>query len=714
MKYCPSCGAELPHNAHFCGHCGYTLDATTILTRPKGKRRSFGANIKPADVSIADAHVAIVDSKEPANPPTPAQTVLTEVLTQVDASESEKQYSRSLKATKSQAITWGWFPVLSLTSAFGILLVALAYESGRVAAKWADPLFWFGLIVIFIPVVWRFLSSKVTKRESIAILVMLCLALYFVTILSYPIYFASYDAFSHWRTVDDIIASGHLFHENPLLPISPYYPGLEIVTDAVTNLTGLSIFTTGLLIIGVGRVVFVLALYLFFKHISGSGRVAGIAALLYMSNAGLFFDQQFAYESLALPLAMVVLFAITFRYNISASRHRKALTLVICLGLGAVVVTHHLTTYALVLFLLVWAAISLYLNRYRKDRASPGWIALFALVLTITWTIYTGDIVVNYLAPHFTSISLQIKEILTHQLAPRQLFHSNTGFVTPLWERVATYMSVALILLGLPFGLFQIWRYYRTRAVVLILAATAFGYPASQALRLTPAGGEAGVRATEFLFLGIAFVLAVGITRGRIASTLMRWQPMLILGMIGVIFVGQVIAGEGPTWDRTPGPYLVSADDRSIEPEGINAAIWARSYLGPGHQMGSDRTNTLLMDTYGNELAYTAGSTGIPVEPVFISLEFGSTEEAIMRQDQLQYLVVDHRLSTELPWVGTYFNDDQTQTTSLIPLAALTKFDNIKNVSRVFDSGDIVIYNVSAISNAPPTNIPSSHSKGAG
>ncbi len=73
---------------------------------------------------------------------------------------------------------WGWLPVLSLTSAVGVFLLALAYNGGRDAAQWADALFWFGLLVLFLPIAGRLLSLGASRRERIALLVVLGMALY--------------------------------------------------------------------------------------------------------------------------------------------------------------------------------------------------------------------------------------------------------------------------------------------------------------------------------------------------------------------------------------------------------------------------------------------------------------------------------------------------------------------------------------------------------
>jgi len=622
----------------------------------------------------------------------------------------------NLSVSVALSSPWGWMPILSLTSAVGVFLVALAYEGGRLATQWANPLFWFGLLMLFLPIAVRLLSRQPTRRERIALLILLAITLYLVKYLQYPLYFTGYDEFSHWRTALDIVTSGHLFHENPLLPISSYYPGLEIVTSALSSLTGLSIFATGIILIGVVQVVFVLSLYLFFEYTINSAQVAGIATVLYMANPNfLFFDTDFAYESLALPLAVFVLFAVARRSNAPAGS-RKGLTLVIWLGLGAVVITHHLTSYALVTFLILWTIVSLLLRKVKffrqsyspqvQARSGPGGgVALLGLALCFVWLTYTGDLAVGYLAPHLDNTLHQFTQILAGQNAPRQLFHNPSGFVIPLWDRALAYISVALILVGLPPGLFRIWQHHRTNAIGLALAGAALAYPVTQVLRLTPAGGETGDRATEFVFLGIAFVLAIGAAQFWFSRT-PNWKGRaMVVGALSVICFGQMVLGSGQPWALIPGPYLVSADSRSIEPEGITAAEWASSYLGHRNRIASDRINTLLMATYGDEQARTSGGDNIPESQVFTSLHFGNGVVEILRQDRIQYLVIDRRLSTALPYVGTYFNQPTSggqPITRPIDPAALTKFDDVLNISRIFDSGNIIIYDVETISNASP------------
>jgi hypothetical protein len=629
--------------------------------------------------------------------------------------------------TGSLSKTWGWLPTLSLTSAAGVFLVALAGDAGRVASQWAEPLFWLGLLVLLLPIALRLLSPKPARRERIALLVILVSSLYLFRDLDYPLSFAYNDEFLFWRGAQDIAMSGHLFRTNPLTPIAPFYPGLDIVINALSNLTGLSIFVSALIVLGVSGLVLVLSLYLFYEYLSSSAQIAGIATFLYMGNINQFGTTQLHYQSLAMPLAAFVLFA-TFRRACAPTGRNIGLTVAIWLGLAAVVITHHLTSYALVAFLLLWTAMfllprvvpSFHYIRDQKDWVGPGGAAVLGLVLCILWLNYTGDMAggytaVGYLSDFLGTTAHQSIQILTGQSAPRQLFHDTSGVVaTPLLEQVTSFTSVGLISLGLPFGLFQIWRRYRANAVALALAVGVLPYPISLLMRLTIEGVEISGRTQAFLFVGIGFVLAVGITHFWL-SRVPNWRfSALVVGAIVIIFVGGWINGTQSPWYRLPGPYLPSADARSREPESVQAAVWAGSYLGPGQRMISDRDNVLLLATYGYERIVWETHDEVNISWVFLSPYFDSSIERPLQRGRVQYIVVDRRLSTGLPRLGFYFDPTSelsTPYTKPLDPAKLAKFDGVQNVSRIFDSGHIIIYNVEAITNGSlttPTSTPKS------
>jgi len=625
------------------------------------------------------------------------------------------------------AESWGWLPALALTSASGLLLIALANSSARFESEWAPVLMYAGLLALFVPVAARLFSAAPSRRERMGLVLVLGLSLYLVSVLRSPVMFTGFDELLHWRTAYDIIASGHLFQGNSLLPVSPLYAGLEIVTSAVIRLTGLPTFEAGILVVGMARVLFVLALFLFFEEISDSARVGGIAALLYMTNLSfVFFDAQYAYESLALPLGVFCLLLVARRLR----RHetQRGATLAILLVLGAIVVTHHLTSFAFVAFLVLVLVMRFLTKQSSEDMAGLGWIVAFGLLTVLTWLILIATPVIDYLRPYTLGAVGQMIGLILNEVTTRPLFTDYAGQTTPVWERALSLSSVALILLGLPWGLAQIWQRYRgnpgalawgatsltyvrviernmgASVIPLALGVASLAYGPTLPLRLIPGLTEVSARSAEFLFLAIGFVLAVGPVAHWL-SGVVSWKRIAGVTLWAVVlFLGGFILGAGPPWARLPGPYLVSADTRSIESEGIAAANWAFSHLGPGNRIAGDRINSLLMGSYGVQRPVTHVGDAVDVSSLYFSLDWGAPAKAILAQGKIRYVVVDRRLSSGLPRVGVYFESgepDSSQHKTPIPLAALVKFDQAENVSRVFDSGDIVIYDTGAWSGQP-------------
>jgi hypothetical protein len=602
-----------------------------------------------------------------------------------------------------RAGNWGWLPALSLTSASGLLILAWAVASASVESEWALGLMYAGLLTIFVPVAARLLSAQPARRERIGLVLVLGFSLYLVKLLRSPLLFTNFDELLHWRTANDLIQNAHLFQANSLLPISPLYPGLEIVTSAVIRVSGLSIFQAGIIVTMIARLLFVLGLFLFFEEVGNSARVGGIAALLYMTNPGfVFFDAQFAYESLALPLGLFALLLIARRL-----RHQETYlgaTLATLLVIGSMAVTHHLTSFAFIGFLILLLMVRRYNKQSAQDHTGLGWLTAFGVVTVLAWLILVASPVVNYLAPYTIGAVQQVIGLILNEVAMRPLFTDYAGQGSPPWERVISFASIALILLGLPWGLRQIWRHYREHSVAVTLGLVSLAYIALLPLRLIPHIADVSARSAEFLSLAIAFVLTVGPVRDWLFNTVGTKRVALVTLLTTILFLGGFILGAGAPWARLPGPYLVSADMRSIEPEGIAAANWARAYLGPGNRVAADRTNSLLMGSFGLQRSVTHINDNVDVSPLFFSLDFGKEARAILAQGDIRYIVVDHRLSTGLPRFGVYFESgevDSFQHKTPIASAALAKFDQIDNVNRVFDSGDIVIYEIGALNDQP-------------
>ena len=162
--------------------------------------------------------------------------------------------------------------------AAGLLLVSVADRLARSGNDVAQPLFWAGLTVIVLPALVRQLSPESDRNERIGLVLVLGMLLYLVKVAANPYAFTFPDEFTHMYNVDQILQTQHLLSPNPMVDITPSYPGLANVTAALTSLGTLSPFQAGIVVVGAARLLLMAALFLLLEQITGSARVSGIAA----------------------------------------------------------------------------------------------------------------------------------------------------------------------------------------------------------------------------------------------------------------------------------------------------------------------------------------------------------------------------------------------------------------------------------------------------
>lgn len=586
--------------------------------------------------------------------------------------------------------------MLSVSAAAGLLTIAIADTGARFSAGWSEAVFWIGLLTLFVPPAIRLALPRISRGERIGCVVLIGLGLYVVKVLQGPVQFDFGDELTHWRTAVDILATGRLFHENPLSIVSPSYPGLELVTAAVASVTGLSIYAAGVIVLGVARLVLMVALFLVIEQLSGSARVAGLASLVYAGNPNfLFFSSQFAYESLSLPLAIFIVY-LAVRRGRSRDSHRPFDLVILATGL-ALVMTHHLTTYALLALLGLWSLIAFVARRrHRSALPAPTKMAFVIAVWATVWLFVFAPTTFQYLVPVVGGAMHDVLRFAVGDLSIKPFFSGDPLLASPPWERVVAFSAVALIAGALSISLvlfFQrvrTWRRYRVNSIAYAFALGGLLYFPVQALRAFAGSTEISNRAMEFLFLPIGFLCAVTFHYCWLSRRTKMIRIATFSAFATLLFMGGVIIGM-PPWARLPGPYLVSGDRRAIQSESLSASAWLRSTFGTDNKVIADRTNALVMGSYGGQDVFPGLSW------VFFSPNLGRAELDALMGSGVQFVVVDHRLTTMLPVVGYYYEPGEPgagRHTQPMEPAQLEKFDQSPELTRVFDSGDITIYSL--------------------
>lgn len=593
------------------------------------------------------------------------------------------------------------FPVMAV----GVALIALAVSAARVGSAYAEPLLWAGLLTLTVPPSIRLAGKGASGGERLALVVWLGIGLYVVKLLQSPLDLRYFDELLHWRTATDILNLRRIFVENPMLPVSAFYPGLELSAIALVETTGLDLFSSAVIIILAARIVLVVAFYLFCLEVTHSDRFAGLATLIYMTNASfIIFSGQFAYESLALPLAVFTVYTAARLAN-HPQYGPIGPAIAGILGLSTVVVTHHLTSFALVAFLALWVVARQVTRLWNGARFAQYGLLLFGIVATASWMLLVATPVIGYLSTPTNDSLRELLLLLLGESGARPLFTGAEGTRPPIWETALGYGSVLLYLSLLPLGLLVLWRGYRRHAIAVALGVGALLFPTSILLRFTQAGAESSARAVEFVFLALSVPLALSLATALdwLARRLKRWiPPMLSIGLasalvFAVLFMGSVIIGWGPAWARLPGPFLVSADARSVGRQGIAASQWASEHLGSGNRVGADRINALLMGSIGRQRIINGLADHYSTALLFDDAVFDGNELFGIRNHRYEFLVVDYRLAEALPKLGYYFEPGELNNrryTKPIDRNILAKFDPLAIVSRIYDSGDIVIYDL--------------------
>jgi hypothetical protein len=614
---------------------------------------------------------------------------------------------------------WRW--AVALGTIIGLVSVAAGDAASRHGWSYSrsSVFFWGGLLLMFVPIAVRALLPGTDRNERLTLVVVLGVALYLVKVIASPGAFTFSDEYVHLRNTQDILRTHHLFAFNPLLPTAAYYPGLAALTAGFVDLTGLSTFVSGLLIIGVARVLFSVCFFLVARRITRSDRAAAGASLVYAANPMfLFWSAAFSYENLALPLATFVV------WWVGRTRQGKVRTALIAaaIPIAAVVVTHHVVGFALSALLVAWWLAERLMQKSPGARRDVGFIALLTSAATLVWFFFVARPAASYLFSQNLYPALrQTTSLILGQTAPRHLYTSG-GYVSPAWETVAGFAAVVLLLLALPWALYRAWP-SRRRAPIVVAAIVAVSFPLSLIPRLSSDGVAISGRSSEYVFAGLASILgllaleatirAAG-KKGRMArharmlapyrTALIRHATEIAAVVLTIVFVGDITIGTA-FYQRLPEATHPSGYPLSVQPDVVSASRWAHTHLGINQRFGSDKLDSYALATYGEQFTVAENS----VWPIFFAKATDATVVNGIKRARLHYLFVDWSMTKGVPPTpGYYFSPNEPgagQYQQVFPAGALRKFSSSACARLVYSLGTVQIFDVSQIESGSCTPV---------
>ncbi len=579
--------------------------------------------------------------------------------------------------------------LIVLGAAVGLLLCAYANALSREGGDPTQLVYWAGVLLVVVPIAARIGMEDVSLRERFALAALFALSLYAIKVIRDPFLFTFPDEPIHAYNANQAMLHHGLFNGNPILPVTSGYPGLASATSALMSLTGMSSFGAGVILIGLARLLLVLALFVLFTRVSGSHRLAGLAVVIYAGSSNfLYWGVQYSYESLSLPLLVAVLAALAER-EAAGPRLARSWAAPIVLGTMAVVVTHHLTSYALVIVLALLAVIY---RLVRSPKPNPWPFAVFAAVLAAGWLLVAAPNTVDYLSPVLSGAVTSIWNTIFGASKARGLFQSPSSAVvyeTPFLARLITLAAVGLLLLGYLAGFREAWGRRAKRPFVVLFCLGGAAFFATLALRLAPEAWETGNRAGMYLFIGLAFVVAHAVLRLMRAGPRLLLRRAALLACIAVVVVGGAIAGW--PWDsQLAQPTRITAGGTELESEPITLARWIGERL-PGGKFAAADADARMILAPGEARAKTGDA--LAIKTILPETSLSNWELPSLRGNGLGYIVADRRKVATDPGRGSFFYVPGSEGDALLPRAAMRKFGE-RRLGRTYDSGNIVVFDL--------------------
>jgi Dolichyl-phosphate-mannose-protein mannosyltransferase len=452
----------------------------------------------------------------------------------------------------------------------------------------------------------------------------------------------------------------------------------------------LSTFGAGLIVVGSARLIITLALFLLFKELTGSSRLAGIAALAYCGNPNyLFFSAEFSYESLALPLAVVVLYCVARWLKREEDTDDRSLLICAAIVGIAVVMTHHITSYALLASLL---GIATALARSDRRRGSLlGGLSFLLALVTVLWLKVVAGRTATYLGAIFGRAFGSIEHTIKREEGARNVLSSG-GNGPPPWDRTLAYLWVLTLLVAIVLGVLRIRRDYRGSILAVGLAGAGIAYLGVLPLRLVSGAWELANRSSEFLFVGVALLVALAC--GYLVR--LRHGP-LPAGSTVVVLI--IVAGGALGWPRdlrTAQALRVSAGGATLEPPMLTAVRWAGSHLGSGRTFDGGDVDARFLGSVAHDRVY-AGFSPFDISDVITMSTRRIPPWGLrnLRATRAGFVFIDQRQQAGNRLQAPYFHTATLNSSNALNSPdEFLKFDRQPGTSRIYDGGSIKIYDI--------------------
>jgi hypothetical protein len=597
---------------------------------------------------------------------------------------------------------------------FGAALVLLAYQLAKTAqGTGAYPVFFFaGITLMFAPITLYCLSGTRPQRELAVVIA--GAASYVPDFLREPNRVYLGDEFAHLQQATTMYRTGHLFAANQLVPEAGKYPGFEMVVDTIREMTGLSTYRAGTILILLCHVIAVVGVYEIARGIT-TGRWAAVAAIAFAISPQLVaFDSLFSYETLGLPLFTSGLAVACRATREPALRTRRVL--LGCAGIITIfaIVTHHVSSFALLAGLLVVALGWLTFPERGVGRSDAFLLLLIVAVGAVTALVWALVVRAHLGAYLLTEPENGIRTLYDRLSGAQDGIQRSAGYQPltvvrsplsgsgkPVYELgIAELTPLAALALVAA----AVWsRRRHWTPTWLLLCALALSYALLLPFLFAASAQTIVHRSWAFNYLGLACLGTVGaqvVVEHLAAWRSKRLQKLsaarLLVPPLAAVAIPLLLAisayGVGPSVISTyPGPLLLESDGRDTPPEAFDLAGWFSSHVGRGKVVLTD-------DRTGEVLAGIADEKLDPALAVQLILASGPISGPLRREVQRQaaFVVLDSTLWSQVSSAGFYISQYEPFVPEPLPTSYFTRLSSAPWLKVVHRTPNYTVLKVTA------------------
>jgi hypothetical protein len=529
------------------------------------------------------------------------------------------------------------------------------------------------------------------------------------------------DEYIHLRQSMETYIDGDVGHTLMLLPITKEFFGLHQVASAFAHLGEIPLWVAAMAVVVLAHILSVLGIYQLVRMVNVPAPGAAIGAVVYSLNPSwMYFNVAFSYESLASPLIVWCLAA-----AVAAGRgtERPAIRAIAgaVLAVAVLPMIHHLSTIMLLLILMVLIGARLlpWFPRaaagnldIRRERIWPLVLIWCCLIVSIVywWSAKYGWLI-DYLGPALSEGYTQLQRILDgvskSTSGQRSLFANAQN---PIYEIVSGYLFPFVTLGLFLWALSVMWHNRRrigsTAWAFAVVGAMFFG---SMPMLLTAGGAEGAHRSWGFSFIGIAVMCGFAWSFGPRTTGLLaaKWpraalafaRPRSRVSLATVVYIVLAFGGAAlgvNVSHRFPGRASVGDDARAASTEGRAVADWFAAHAPVDTPVMADRYVSTLVGSLGRMSALRP-SKAFPIWEIYMTKE--PVRPEVLKEiwdSKIGYFVVDSRMATTPPKGGKWFTNEEPGrgTNTLVPQAALDRFNCLPWLKGVFAAGTLTVYEV--------------------